>query len=160
MSQISPRGLVPALIIEYAKAVEAFKVMLLEVGDQEFEEIVDPDARNDDFRSVRSITNHVIRAGYVYANYIRRQYAQDLVEHSEEYDLQDAEAACDEFDAMLDYTVASLDDKLHFRYRDVIQKNIIETGWRQSFDLEQMLEHAIVHVLRHKGQIEAITNEQ
>ena len=103
MSQISPRGLVPALIIEYAKAVEAFKVMLLEVGDQEFEEIVDPDARNDDFRSVRSITNHVIRAGYVYANYIRRQYVQDLVEHSEEYDLQDAEAACDEFDAMLDY---------------------------------------------------------
>ena len=30
----------------------------------------------------------------------------------------------------------------------------IKSGWGQSYDIEQMTEHAIVHVLRHRRQIE------
>jgi hypothetical protein len=28
------------------------------------------------------------------------------------------------------------------------------TGWGQHYDIEQMMEHAIVHVLRHRRQVE------
>jgi hypothetical protein len=32
----------------------------------------------------------------------------------------------------------------------------IKTGWGQLYDIEQMMEHAIVHVMRHKRQIERL----
>ncbi|MGY0037018.1 hypothetical protein [Pedobacter sp. NJ-S-72] len=30
----------------------------------------------------------------------------------------------------------------------------IMTGWGQLYDIEQLMEHAIVHILRHRRQIE------
>jgi hypothetical protein len=30
----------------------------------------------------------------------------------------------------------------------------MDTHWGQTYDLEQLLEHAIVHILRHRRQIE------
>ncbi|WP_294276359.1 hypothetical protein [uncultured Chryseobacterium sp.] len=34
------------------------------------------------------------------------------------------------------------------------QSKKINTLWGQQYDVEQMLEHAIVHILRHRRQIE------
>ncbi len=36
----------------------------------------------------------------------------------------------------------------------------IKTGWGQLYDIEQMMEHAIVHILRHKKQIEKIKGDE
>ena len=35
-----------------------------------------------------------------------------------------------------------------------MSKIVIHSGWSVTYDLEQLLEHAIVHVLRHRRQIE------
>jgi len=36
----------------------------------------------------------------------------------------------------------------------------IDSRWGQRYDLEQLLEHAIVHVLRHRRQIERLKQGQ
>jgi len=35
----------------------------------------------------------------------------------------------------------------------------MKTSWGQRYDIEQLMEHAIVHVLRHKRQLERIKRE-
>jgi len=34
----------------------------------------------------------------------------------------------------------------------------MKTSWKQFYDIEQMMEHAIVHILRHRRQIERFKN--
>jgi hypothetical protein len=41
---------------------------------------------------------------------------------------------------------------------DGIQSIVIQSGWGVPYDLEQLLEHAIVHILRHRRQIEKLNN--
>jgi chromosomal replication initiation ATPase DnaA len=36
----------------------------------------------------------------------------------------------------------------------------IKTGWGQLYDIEQLAEHAIVHILRHRRQIERIQQDE
>ena len=41
---------------------------------------------------------------------------------------------------------------INYNKMDVIKKII--TSWGQRYDIDQLLEHAIVHVLKHRRQIE------
>ncbi|HEY5122872.1 MAG TPA: hypothetical protein VIK14_03975, partial [Ignavibacteria bacterium] len=36
----------------------------------------------------------------------------------------------------------------------------MNVGWGQQYDIEQLLEHAIVHILRHRRQIENFIKKQ
>ena len=54
---------------------------------------------------------------------------------------------------MLTYTVTTLKNKWNFTFDEAVT-NIIKTEWGQEYDFEQLLEHAIVHILRHRRQIE------
>ncbi|HEX8369344.1 MAG TPA: hypothetical protein VF604_12440 [Pyrinomonadaceae bacterium] len=54
---------------------------------------------------------------------------------------------------MLAYTIETLDGKWEMS-EDQMSKIVIHSGWSVTYDLEQLLEHAIVHVLRHRRQIE------
>jgi hypothetical protein len=62
-----------------------------------------------------------------------------------------------EFDAMLRQTVETLDSPMGTNRRG-IQSIVIQSGWGVPYDLEQLLEHAIVHILRHRRQIEKLNN--
>lgn len=59
--------------------------------------------------------------------------------------------------AMLDYTCATLEGKwdLSDEEANALQ---IRSGWGPVYDFEQLFEHAIVHVLRHRRQIERFLN--
>ncbi|MDX1940766.1 MAG: hypothetical protein SFU99_09460, partial [Saprospiraceae bacterium] len=81
------------------------------------------------------------------------EFNKHWVERKEQYDVNDPETACAEFDKMLVYTVGTLENKWNLTFEDVL-KHEIKAFWGQVFDLEQMLEHAIVHILRHRRQIE------
>ena len=54
---------------------------------------------------------------------------------------------------MLAYNVETLDNKWDINV-DGLANNKIITSWGQSYDFEQLFEHAIVHILRHRRQIE------
>lgn len=61
--------------------------------------------------------------------------------------------ALDAIDSMLAYTVQSLDRRWDLSEKD-IAGTIIHSRWGVTYDLEQLLEHAILHILRHRRQID------
>ena len=54
---------------------------------------------------------------------------------------------------MLEYTVATLDGKWEMP-EDQMEAVSMTVHWGPTYDLEQLLEHAIVHILRHRRQID------
>ena len=51
------------------------------------------------------------------------------------------------------YTVETLENKWALADEDIMN-NKMKVSWGQEYDLEQLLEHAIVHILRHRRQVE------
>ncbi len=58
-----------------------------------------------------------------------------------------------EFDSMLAYNVATLDGKWEMPDNQ-IEAVSMTVHWGPTYDVEQLLEHAIVHILRHRRQID------
>jgi hypothetical protein len=54
---------------------------------------------------------------------------------------------------MLAYTVETLEGRWEYSDEQVSAVRI-DSRWGVQYDMEQMLEHAIVHILRHRRQIE------
>jgi len=56
---------------------------------------------------------------------------------------------------MLAYTVQTLEGKWIMSDAE-ITASVIHSRWGVTYDAEQLLEHAIVHVLRHRRQVEKL----
>lgn len=153
MTKIFRDGPVGALMDEYERAAKELKYLIKEIDQQDYIEIVDNETTDPDCKSIQTIMNHVVRSGYGYANYIRRKFTESLTERKDIYDVITPNSACDELDHMMNYTTDTLLNKMDFTFEDMAQ-SIIKTNWGQEYDLEQLLEHAIVHILRHRRQIE------
>lgn len=145
------KGAVGALMDEYEKASAELKTILNKISDEDFVKIVDPDTKDEDCRSVQTIMTHVVRAGYGYSNYIRKEFGIDA--NNPAYQINNAPEAISHFDRMLEYTVQTLEGKWEMP-DDEMNKIKIITRWGATLDMETLLEHAIVHILRHRRQIE------
>lgn len=146
-------GPVGALMDEYERAAEELKNILKGISQNDFIKIVDPDTKDADCRSIQTIMNHVVRAGYGYSNYIRKQFGDKWTERKEDYEINTPEIAVSRLENMLGYTVETLENKWDLTFDDMVI-NKMKTTWGQDYDFEQLLEHAIVHILRHRRQIE------
>ena len=146
-------GPVGALLDEYERAAEALKALLTAIRQEDFVRIADPHTADLDCRSIQTVMNHVVRAGYGYANYIRKQFGDPWTERKEQYDLDTPGAACRELDSMLAYTLETLENKWGLTFEEIMD-NRMKVSWGQEYDFEQLLEHAIVHILRHRRQVE------
>lgn len=153
MAKTFREGSVGALMDEYERASEELKTVLKSVDQENYVAIVDHETGDPDCKSIQTIMNHVIGAGYGYANYIRKQFGDPVTETDRNFEIDSPELACRELDNMLIYNVETLQDKWEMTDDDVM-RNIMKVRWGPSYDLEQLLEHAIVHILRHRRQIE------
>ena len=151
-------GPVGALMDEYERATDELKNLLKNISRENFIKIIDPDTKDPDCRSIQTITNHVVRAGYGYSNYIRRQYGDEWTERKQDYEIISPDTARRHLDEMLKYTIETLNNKWDFTYEDLVNCKL-KTTWGQDYDFEQLLEHAIVHILRHRRQIEKFLNQ-
>ena len=145
------KGAVGAMMDEYERAALEFQSLVREISEEDFTRTADHETEDESCRSIQTVTSHVVGAGYGYANYIREQFSisfeprpRRLISHAE---------AGDEIDKMLAYTIETLDGKWEMT-DDEINQIKIDSRWGVKYDLEQLLEHAIVHVLRHRRQIE------
>ena len=144
-------GAIGALMDEYERAAIELKNLIEIISESDFEKIIDPDTNDEDCRSVQTIISHVINSGYSYSNYIRDWYS--ITKSSPERRLYSKKEFAIEFNKMLAYTSDTLDGKWEISDQE-IQKVKMIVRWGPQYDLEQLLEHAIVHVLRHRKQIE------
>ena len=145
------RGAIGALMDEYERAAEEFKDLVDKISEQEYIKIVDTETKDEDCRSVQTIVSHVTNSGYGYANYIRDWFS--MPKNSPERRMHSQKDFLVEFNKMLDYASETLADKWEFSDEE-IQKVKMIVRWGPQYDLEQLLEHAIVHILRHRRQIQ------
>lgn len=153
MTKFFKTGPIGALMDEYKRAVRDLKNIVETIEQHNFVAIVDNETTDPDCKSIQTIMNHVIRSGYGYSNYIRRKFGDSLTERKKNYEVSTPTSACNEIDHMMIYTADTLMNKMEFTFEDMTE-SIIKTNWGQEYDLEQLLEHAIVHILRHRRQIE------
>jgi hypothetical protein len=153
MKKIYRTGAIGALLDEYERAIDDLKFVLIDVSDKDLATIVDAQTTDEDCRSIQTIMGHVVRSGYGYAIYIYRHLGEDfdfrttvLRATSEEY--------CDDLDAAFQFNVELFDKYPNLNLEELDNEKKILTRWGQVFDYDQLLEHAIVHILRHRRQIE------
>ncbi|WCO00254.1 DinB family protein [Psychroserpens ponticola] len=149
MNRTFRKGAIGALTDEYEKALNELKALLLQVPDAEFQKVYNEKTAVD-FQSVRNIVLHMINSGYGYANYIRKRFGNNYVVLKIE--IETTEQGITELEKMFEYTVETFENKWHLTYRELMN-TIIKTSWT-TYDLEAIIEHAIVHILRHRLQIE------
>jgi uncharacterized damage-inducible protein DinB len=149
MNKTYRKGAIGALTDEYEKALEELKTVLTEIPDTEFNTVYNTDV-DTDFQSIRNLVLHMIRSGYVYANHIRIKFGDRYV--VPEIEVTKTEQGIFELEKMFEYTVETFEDKWLLTY-DELMKIRIKTSWT-TYDLEAIIEHGIVHILRHRLQIE------
>ena len=155
MAKTFREGPIGALMDEYERATKELRKLLKTMNDDTYVRIIDAQTKDKDCQSVQTIMNHVVRAGFGYCNYIRKQFGDDFIERKTYYNVATPQLAIAELNNVLKYTEETLSNKWNISWRK-IRANIIHTTWKQDFDMDQLLEHAIVHILRHRRQIEKL----
>jgi len=145
------KGAVGAMMDEYERAAAEFRTIIESLTEDEYTRIVDPDTTDVNCHSVQTVMSHVVAAGYGYADYIRDAFSMEKTSPKKRQ-LAHAESL-KEYDSMMEYTVATLADKWEIS-EDEITAVSMTVRWGPTYDLEQLLEHAIVHILRHRRQLD------
>ena len=158
-TEIYRQGAVGALLDIYEHAIVGLIKVIEDIPDHALTIITDAQTTDENCKSLRAILSHVVHSGYGYAtsiynmkgNYITRPakiFHVTTKEYSE--DLANVFAYTQNiFKGIEDSELEQPDNSLK-----------IKTGWGQSYDVEQMMEHAIVHMLRHKRQIERMRSNR
>ena len=67
------KGAVGALMDEYERAALEIKSLVENVSEENYKRIADAETKDADCHSIQTIMNHVVYAGYIYANAIRQK---------------------------------------------------------------------------------------
>ena len=153
MTKVYRKGAVGALMDEYERASIPLISIIASLSQSDFEKILDPETEDEDCRSVQTIITHVIRSGYGYANSIRK--ASNQPEIKPDFKANTPEESLIHMDKMLSYTEETLKGKWEMTYDEIFEMTVTASDGSKS-NLEARLEHAIVHILRHRRQLEKL----
>ena len=146
-------GAIGAILDEYEKALIELGSVIVDVTNKDLITIVDAETVDFDCKSIQTILTHVIRAGYCYVIEIRKSLGEeiDFVDR-ELYDT--VEQYQTELKKMFNYNEQLFKEYPNLKLEEFDFDKKIFAKWGQQYDVEQLFEHAIVHVLRHRRQIE------
>ncbi len=147
------KGAIGALMDEYERAALELKSIVETVSEEEYERIADAETKDADCHSIQTMMNHVVHAGYGYANGIRKQFSIPFKPLGKERRQISQSQIGGEIDKFLAYTVETLDGKWKMSYAEM-EETIIMRKENFSENIEQLLEHAVLHILRHRRQVE------
>lgn len=155
MNKTFRSGNIGALMDEYERASVDLRKLILSFNQEEFVKILDDKTDDEDCRSVQTIMHHVISAGYRYLNQINVFLKQGQI--TPDFNASNPASTIEEFDKMLLLTSQAVKNNCSISYEEVLATRM-ETRWGL-YDIEIMFEHAIVHILRHRRQIEKLTQQ-
>lgn len=151
MKKAYRQGALGAMMDEYERAASELRRLVEQIPEDEFVRIVDPQTRDENCRSVQTIMTHVVDSGYGYADRIRKVLSvPSTCPPALLFSRQESVA---QLESMLEYTAQTLEGRWEMTDEE-IESITMPTGWDVTYNLEQLLEHAIVHILRHRRQIE------
>ncbi|MBL4819173.1 MAG: DinB family protein [Deltaproteobacteria bacterium] len=158
MKEFRNHGAIGALLDEYEKAIVELQVVINKVTPEELITIVDTETEDDQCKSIQTILTHVIRAGYCYVIEIRKSLGEDIdFVEGEQFNI--IEGYQRELSNMFTYNEKLFDDYPNLKIEENNNQKKILVRWGQVYDIEQLFEHAIVHILRHRRQIERFLNK-
>lgn len=150
------KGAIGALMDEYERAASDLRRLVERIPDEDFVKVVDSQTSDEACRSAQTIMSHVVRAGYGYADYLRQQFSMASTRPPNK--LLSRKESLEQLEAALEYTTRTLEG--HWEMSDEeIAGIVIQSPWGVVYDMEQMLEHAVVHILRHRRQIEKFISQ-
>lgn len=151
MAKTYRQGPVGAMMDEYERAAEEMIRILEGISDEEYERVRDTQTQDEDCRSIQTVMKHVIRAGYGYAGYMRTYWKHEpVIRWDQPVRRADTPA---EMRRMLAYTHETLEGHWNMTDPECNEMKMV-VRWGPTYDFEQLFEHAIVHVLRHRRQID------
>ena len=152
MESIKKQNAVFAFLEEYKKAIKELQYIITDVNEVELLKIVDTITSNSECRSIQTILTHVINSGYSYCVYIQNHRNIGSKRPEQKLRLATFEYLND-LDKVLEFTNQTFSAIYDNELEEFNNSKKIITKWCQYYDIEQMMEHAIVHILRHRRQI-------
>ncbi len=153
MESYKGQNAVKALLGEYKKAILELQTIIEDLEICELAKIIDSETDNPDCKSIQTIISHIISSGYSYCVYIRnlkdpsiKRPEKTLKSSALEYKVALSE--------VLEYTEETFAHILDNELEEYDNAKKMKTSWGQFYDIEQLMEHAIVHILRHRRQIQ------
>ncbi len=146
-----PGGL-GAMMDEYERAARDLFNILASCSEAEFTAIHENE--DETMRSIQLIMQHVVRSSYGYINKIRKTMGIEVTEKAPET-VDSAADAIEKLTASLRYNAATFEGGWKMTDEELDTVTML-APWNVNYTLEQMLEHAIVHILRHRRQIERL----
>ena len=146
-------GAIGVLLDEYEKAINELKQTIDSVSLSELIEIVDNITKDEECKSIQTILTHIIQSGYTYVIEIRK-WKGEQIEYRNKIILTGIEEYKLAIDEMFKFNESLFKDYPEIQLNEYTPSKKILTRWGQRYDVEQIFAHAIVHVLRHRRQIE------
>lgn len=150
---IKNKNAVNALLSEYEKAILELQNVIQNISNEDLIFLVNPETNNPDCKSIQTILAHVVSSGYSYCIYIRN-FRNENILRPQKMNRKSISEYIFDLDNVIKFThdtfSAISDDELE-RFTE---SEKMKTSWKQVYDIEQIMEHAIVHILRHRRQIE------
>ncbi|PWV56588.1 DinB family protein [Chitinophaga sp. S165] len=153
MSKVYRQGAKGALLDEYEKVITELQAVISDIPDKDLVTVVDNETADENCRSVQTVLSHVVNSAYSYAIYIMHYYGYQLVRPEKTYHTSAKEYIRDLTEAF-QFTETVFRDIKDSELEEFEETKKIAARWGQVYDIEQMMEHAIVHILRHRRQIE------
>ncbi|MCC9018996.1 DinB family protein [Flavobacterium lipolyticum] len=153
------QGAVGALLDIYEQAITDLQDIIKTIPDNVLTHIIDEKTTDEDCKSIQNILSHVVSSGYSYAISIHNLKGYNMQRPDKIFHVTIAEYLKDLMNVFIftENVFREIKDNELEQFDDSLK---IKTGWGQLYDIEQLTEHAIVHILRHKRQIEKIKSSQ
>jgi len=147
------KNAVNAMLSEYRKVIIDLQNVIQNIPDEKLVLTITPGTNDEDCQSIQTILAHVVNSGYGYCVYIRNLRDKAIERPKKEIRKSVEEYKTDLNNALL-YTYETFDTIYDNDLENFNELEKIKTSWGQIYDIEQLFEHAIVHILRHRRQIE------
>lgn len=146
-------GAIGALLDEYEKSINELKDEVRNLTFEALTKVVDEETNDEDCRSIQTILSHVVESGYTYVIEIRKWLGEDITYVKKERfnSIKEYEVALEK---MFVFNEKLFQDYPKIKLEEFDSEKKFKVRWGQVYDVEQMFEHAIVHILRHRRQIE------
>jgi uncharacterized damage-inducible protein DinB len=145
-------GATGALIDIYEQAISELKELIKDIPDHALTIIADAQTTDENCKSIQTVLSHVVHAGFGYATSIQNYRGQNITRPAKTFHLTINEYLKD-LDHVFIYTENVFKEIKENELEEHDNSKKIKTSWGQNFDIDQLTEHAIVHILRHKRQI-------
>lgn len=144
-----------ALLDIYEQAMTDFKNTIQNIPDSALSVIINIPTFDKNCESIQAILTHVVYAGFGYAYSIHHLKFPESKRPERKFNLTIKEYLEDLTNVFL-YTENIFKEVKEEDLQEHNNALKIKTGWCQLYDIEQLMEHAIVHLLRHQLQIEKL----